>query len=422
MPRYPGLISTVGLSEEPVIYSIRQMDAQYVAFVCTPDSERKTLGAIVAATGLHPAKWRKYPVADTPEHIGKLCVEFHNAFRWLTEECGLRPDKIAADPTAGRKWMSSGATMVAAFLGLPMHYVDAQYVGGKPDPASMKVVELGNAYDQTGFIEAERGRLFLNAFEFAAASKVFDRIRPSLSTEADLYAGLAELARVLDRWDRFEHYRDSLAPDFCTAFVRLQRYLHSLPVANPRFAGFVEEAQTLAAAVDSLHADTRPAAGFTVDVFENARRRVAQGRHDDACGRLYRTLESVSQYCLATEYGLDSAKPDYQRLSPAQQQAVRAALGDLPKAIDLAKGQRLLAALGHRLGKALLAPNGTLKFAGLLEDRDHSILAHGFEPIPVKRVEQFCERLEGLLSEALGEEFARWRDRLCVPELPPILG
>lgn len=420
MSTYPALILTVGMTHEPVIYSIQQAGAQQVAFVCTPDSE-KTLDAVFQSVSFAPSNWRKYVVADAPDHIGKLCLEFYAAYRWLTDECGLTRDQIAADPTAGRKWMSTGATMIAAFLGLTMHYVDVRFVGGKPDPSSMRLVELGNAYDQTGFVEAEKGRTLFNGFEFATAAEVFAGIRPSLSAQADLYAGLADLARALDRWDRFEHYERSLKLDFETALVRLRRHLNSLPAPNALLAHFAQQAEMLAGAIEKLHTGPCPTEGFTVDVFENARRRIAQGRFDDACGRLYRTLESLCQLFLHKDFGIDTARPDYAQLSDEERQAISDFFGELPKAIDLAKGQRMLKVLNHRLADNFVAPNGKLKFAGLLEDRDHSILAHGFEPIAEARVREFVTRLEGLHKHALEKSFQLWSENLKVPQLPRLL-
>jgi CRISPR-associated protein (TIGR02710 family) len=420
MRTYRGLILTVGMTHEPVIFSIQQTAAEKVAFVCTPDSD-KTLDSVFQSVPFAPSNWRKYVVPDSPEHIGKLCLDFHAAYRWLTEECGIPHEGIAADPTAGRKWMSSGATMIAAFLGLAMHYVDARFVGGKPDPATMKLVELGNAYDQTGFVEAEKGRVLFNSFEFTTSAQVFAGIRPSLSTQADLYAGLADLARALERWERFDHYKQSLGLDFKISLDQLQRYLNSLSSPNPPLVLFVEKITALADAIEELHKGPRPAIGFTVDLFENARRRIAQGRFDDACSRLYRTLESFSQFFLQKDFEIETARPNYSRLTEEQRASISTALGELPKALDLVKGQRVLKALNHRLADQLIAPNGKLKFAGLLEDRDHSILAHGFEPIAEKRVSEFVARLEQLLKEAVGHEFHGWSVRLKVPELPPLL-
>jgi len=423
MPTYTGLILTVGMTHEPVIFSIQQTAAKKVAFVCTPDSD-KTLDAVFQSVPLAPSNWRKYIVPDSPEYIGKLCLEFHAAYRWLTETCGIPQEGIAADPTAGRKWMSSGATMIAAFLGLAMHYVDARFVGGKPDPATMKLVELGNAYDQTGFVEAEKGRILFNQYEFASAAEIFHRIKPSVSAQADLYAGLAVLASTLDRWDRFEHYEHSLLDEFMSAFRMLRRYVGSLDATTPSILTFVEEAEKIAEAIENLRLTPRPHIGLTVDVFMNARRRIAQQRYDDACARLYRTLESIPQYFLHTAYAINPAAPRYEHLTNKQQQAIENALGRLPTEIDLDVGFRILKALGHSVGDAVIVSSGkkeTNVFSGLLQDRNHSILAHGFKPIGKDRVLQFADRISNLLGNSFGADYGEWETRLRLSVLPSLL-
>ncbi len=425
MPDYEGLIVTVGMSHEPVVFSIQQTAAQWVAFICTPDSE-KTLDAVIAATALNPSRWRKYVISDEPRQIGRLCAEFYGAFRWLTEECGLGSEGIAADPTAGRKWMSSGATMVAAFLGLKMQYVDVIYLAGKPDPNTMKVVELGNAYDQTGFVEAEKGRVLFNEYEFATAAEVFERIRPSISERADLYQGLTELSRTLDRWDKFEHYENSLKASYDVALEKLRRHLNSVEGEYALLVDFVRESDRLAHAIEELHREKRPAIGFTVDLFCNAQRRIRQHRYDDACARLYRCLESLAQYFLKQDLGIDTSKPDWEQLTYDQRQSIQALLAPLPDKIALDHGLKVLFALNHELGTdtdVMVRQKEKLinKFAGLLEDRNSSILAHGFIPIQAKRVEAFSRRLRELLARVSPEEFEYWEGRLQAPQLPHLL-
>jgi CRISPR-associated protein (TIGR02710 family) len=415
------------MQHEPVVYSIRQMSARCVALICTPEAERETLNKVIEETRLAPSHWRKYLVPDDPEQIGCLCHEFQDAYRWLVEGCGLSRETIAADPTAGRKWMSAGATMVATMLGLAMHYVDAAYVDGKPDPSSMRLVVLGNAYDQTGMIAAEKGRTFFNQLQFATAADVFDSIQPTRSQAADLYAGLAALARALDKWERFVHYQQSLRHDFEAAFKPLRRHLNSQIVANPRLQEFVAEAEALANAINDLHNAPRPSAGFTVEVFENARRRIQQGRYDDACGRLYRALESLSQYYLEIDFGIKSDDPNVSHLSEEQREQIRSCCGENPGPIDLAKGYQVLFALGHRAGQQVVfakAKKGGLqnKFDGLLQARNRSILAHGFEPIEKDRVDDLCSRLQCLLQNTLGDDFDQWSRRLRIPDLPTLLG
>lgn len=426
MPRYDALILTVGMQADPVVFSLKQCEARFAAFVCTPDSERQTLPTVLDEIGLSSANWRKCVVADEPSQIGRLCLEIHQAYRWLRETCAVPAESIGADPTAGRKWMSAGATMIAAFLGVPMLYVDAKYPGGILDATSMTVVTLGNAYDQTGFVEAESGRRCFNEGNFAAAAEIFDQIRPTISTQHDLYAGLAGIARALDRWDRFEHFEQSLQSDFDQALAGLNRHLDSVTDGTAPLREFAAAIKNLAAAIDSLPRDNPLAnCGFAVDVYLSARRCITRRRWDDACSRLYRVLEALSQLLLKSNYELDTAKPDFAKLSDEQRARIEEICGRLPIPIDLGNGWKVLSALEHPHAGSVLKVGGGGKthntFAGLLELRDHSILAHGFKPIGREKVEQFSTKIEELLRKTLGADFQSWANRLACPQLCHLL-
>lgn len=426
MPHYDALILTVGMQAAPVVFSLQQCEARYAAFVCTPQSERQTLPKVLDAVNLSAANWRKCVVADEPSQIGHLCLEMHQAYRWLRETCGVSAESIGADPTAGRKWMSAGGTMIAAFLGLPMLYIDAKYPDGKIDLDSMALVALGNAYDQTGFVEAETGRRHFNEGNFAAAAEIFDKIRPTISTQFDLYAGLAGIARALDRWDRFEHCQQSLQSDFDRALVSLNRHLDSVIDGTAPLRDFAAGMKALAAAIESLPRDNPLGnCGFTVDVYLNSRRCIARQRWDDSCSRLYRVLEALSQFLLKKEFGFDTAKPDYERFQADDRAKIEQYCERLPRPVALDNGWKVLLALGHQHAGSVLKTKGAGKlqntFSGLLELRDHSILAHGFKPIGREKVEEFATRIENLLRQTLSADFESWARRLEYPQLCRLL-
>ncbi|MGI8782103.1 MAG: TIGR02710 family CRISPR-associated CARF protein [Acidobacteriota bacterium] len=411
-----GTILTIGLTDEPVVFSLKQIQPDYAAFICTPAS-RKTLDKVVH--GLHQSSVWTAEVDDDPAQIGRLVQQFYAAFRWLSDKCGLKPGDIYVDPTLGRKWMSAGATMAASYLGLNMMYTDVKFVNGKPDPGTMRFVPLGNAYDQTGFLEAEKGRDLFNRSEFSAASEVFRRLHPSLSASADLYRGLALLAQGLQRWQLFEHYETSLRKDFDDALECLGRcaYSDSTP---PGFVTFIEQIRILAAAIEVITIADKPALVATIDLVLNAERRIAQGRYDDAVARAYRALESLSQNYLAS-FGLHAGQPDYGHLTATQRSALEKYLPAFPEKIALENGWVILWALGHPAAKEIFHLRGGQlqnKFLGILEARNNSILAHGWGPVGQERAGGMVKRLKDLLCK-IEPSSAASMERLRIPPLPP---
>jgi CRISPR-associated protein (TIGR02710 family) len=419
-----GTILTIGLSSEPAVYSLQQINPDFAAFICTRESAN-TLDKVWEVISLPQSHVWQREIADAPDQIGRLVHEFYNAFLWLRDDCDVQPQQIQIDPTLGRKWMSAGVTMIASYLGLSMSYTDVRFKDNKPDPTTMRFIPLGNAYDQTGFLEAEKARELFNQFEFSAASEVFERLRPTLSASADLYAGLAQLARTLHRWELFEHYDRSLRDDFNRAFNHLDRSAYSGAVPHG-FADFLAETRRLADAVDEVTGVLKPCLMATVDLLLNAERRVRQGRYDDATARSYRALESLSQLYLATRFQLATSNPDYSQLTQAQREAIVANGLSLSAKIALEEGWRLLWALRDDSAQEVLEQrkNGKLynKFQGVLDDRNNSILAHGWNPVGAERARRMVGRLKDVLIKAEGESVRSLMARLEPPALPSFWG
>ncbi|NWF57206.1 MAG: hypothetical protein HXY45_20705, partial [Syntrophaceae bacterium] len=183
-----GLIISVGKTWEPIVYTLRELQPNFSAFLCTPDS-CQTLDQVLSQYPLPPSRHQVLQVPDDPGAIGQMVNRFYSAYRWLRQEKGLDSSRILVDPTPGRKWMSAALTMMASYLGANMAYVDVIYKDGKPDPATMKIVNLGNAYDQTGFLEIERGTQFFNAGAWENARETFSRIQSHDSCLNDLASG-----------------------------------------------------------------------------------------------------------------------------------------------------------------------------------------------------------------------------------------
>lgn len=423
-----GLIQTMGNSPDPLIFSILKVKADYVVFIGTDESLNKSVDKTVEATGLRPSQYNKMEITDSPEEIGVLCEKFEQAQNWLERQGA---DTIISDPTGGRKWMSAGAVMVASFLGIPMIYVDAKYNKDGVIPETMNIVELGNAYDQTGFIIAAKGRDAYNAFDFGGAAKHFDRIIPTHAHKKEFFQGLSHLCDQLALWDRFQHYESSVSKGIQEAIQQIDRALRS-GAGSSQFANFSDELKIFANHIEEIEATQKLSIEFIVDIFLNAGRCIRRNRFDDAVARHYRTLEAISQYFLY-EQGIDNTNPDYSKLTPEQLNLFKSVLKGkpqeekpLPEKIDLKNGFWLLRALEHPVKDLVFSVRkGEISFRGftfegILSNRNSSILAHGFKPIGQERAEKFHENLYLLLEEAFKETFLEVKNKLKLPAMPEI--
>jgi len=421
-----GLILTVGMSPEPIIYTLQQLQPDYVAYLCTSAS-RATLDRVAQQYPMPPSKLQVFQVEDQPQAIGKLVRTFYDAFRWLRDECNIAQEHVYTDPTPGRKWMSAGATMIASFLGLNMFYVDVKFQDRQPQPGTEQLVQLGNAYSQTGFLEAEKARELFNGFNFAASGEIFRKLAPLLSAEHDLYDGLALLCDAVHRWDLFEHYDPdgSVQQAFGNAFSALGRALESMSLPA-EFREFVGQMHRLSEAIEEVGASQKPTLLATVDLINNAQRRIERGRYDDAMARLYRALESIAQYYLST-HGIDVANPDWSQLTSQQLEAIKARLEGLPDEISLANGWQILWVLGHRAARLVFheKTKGAKKelhnkFQPVLKQRNNSILAHGWQPVSREAVGKMLEKIKKLVEQCEPDWAPEAFSRFDVPRMPSL--
>ena len=418
-----GLILTMGLAPDPLIFSIKEQQADYVVFIGTNESLKASVDETVLQAQLRPSQYDKLAIKDSPDEIGTLCELFQSAKNWLEEQGA---DRIIADPTGGRKWMSAGAVMVASFLGIPMMYVDSRFDQklGKVDPESMKIVQLGNAYDQTGFIIAAKGIDAYNNFHFEQASHYFEQITPTNAHKQSLFNGLANLCTALARWDRFEHYGETVSAGLFAAIQQIEQALRS-GAGNAELANFSDQVKQFAAKIREMEGTQALSIDFVTDIFLNAGRRLQLNRFDDAIARHYRTLEAVSQYCLH-EAGILADRPDYSRLTDKQKTLFQSECHNqiLPEKIDLKLGYWLLRSLDHKVTPIVFKGKTPsymgFSFEGILSDRNHSILAHGFKPIGKKRADNFHSQLEELLNNVFPEVFQQAKQSLQLPRLPSL--
>ncbi|MDX2245354.1 MAG: TIGR02710 family CRISPR-associated CARF protein [Bacteroidia bacterium] len=417
-----GLILTMGLAPDPLIFSIQRLQADFVVFIGTSESLKTSVDATVEITGLKPSQYDKLTIKDSPDEIGSLCEVFQQAKSWLEEQGATN---IVSDPTGGRKWMSAGAVMVASFLGIPMMYVDVRLNQEKKViPDSMRMVELGNAYDQTGFIIASKGRDAFNAFDFSGAASHFGQISPTHAHKKELFQGLSLLCRQLARWDRFEHYNAPVSDGIYNAIDQIERALRS-GAGSPKMAAFSDEIKAFVGHLKNIEGTNKLSVDFITDIYLNAGRCIKRNRFDDAVGRHYRTLEAVMQFFLG-EVGIEVAKPDYSLLSEEQKKKfINGIFGDsLPQKITLKDGFWLLYVLEHQVGMQSIrvgskgAPN--FRFETILNERNSSILAHGFNPIGEDHARKFDSQLKELLESVFVESFQKAKQSLQIPPLPTL--
>jgi CRISPR-associated protein (TIGR02710 family) len=405
------LLATVGGSHQPIVTAIQASRPQHIVFFCTdrdpatgrpgsreqiegkglcvksdPKEEKPTLPNIPTQCALAPDTWevRIVPADDMDGAFALMRTA-------MSELRARMPDaRLQADYTGGTKTMTAALVLAALESEIDLSLV----TGSRGD-----LVRVADGTQATASASVERVRLaramrpYLDAwkrFAYAEAAAGLAalpaprdaRLRPARDRARDLSAALAA-------WDRFDHLAALKLLDLYAA------------VAAPALGAWYASLRLLAGEPSSKRT------GLLIwDLWLNALRRAADGRHDDAVARLYRVIEWSAQWLLETRAGLHTAD------LPAE---VAAEVGIAP-----GRDGRFQAGLwsawqlvAKRVGGASAAFISTQADTMLdhLKRRNESILAHGFAPIGPREWATLQDWFETafvpMLRECLGEAGVR---------------
>jgi CRISPR-associated protein (TIGR02710 family) len=132
------------------------------------------------------------------------------------------------------------------------------------------------------------------------------------------------------------------------------------------------------------------------DLLNNAKRRMDEGKYDDAVARLYRTTELIAQHRLKENYGISSSDVDLMKLkilleekTVEKYEKMRDKDGKIK--LPLNKDYELLNDLKDDLGKKFFDDQ---ELENLRSKRNFSILAHGLEPVKREDAERMFRKVK----------------------------
>jgi len=414
------LLCTVGGSHQPIVRAIEHLRPDHVCFVCSDDDpatgnkgsytqvegkgsvikahfsdEKPTLPNIPTLAGLRP------------DQVSVLRVQADNLddiYRTVTDWLGERDraaERIVADYTGGTKTMSAALVAVALDEG-----IELQLVSGSR--SNLVKVESGAEYVVPAAVAESRFRRRLaqaltpwQRFAYDESALILEEIEPPTNPELrGEYERAIGVSRALAAWDRFDH---------SSARTILSRYRPKLGRSWGPLLG----------TLDLMDNPTRGEPLRLFDLWRNAERRAAQGRYDDAVARTYRLLEWSAQWMLQTSAGIatDDVPED-----------------KIPPGIELTRNRQGQYQAGLFNAWAMAANYGGEAAAtfwqaeeqnmlDLLKSRNHSILAHGFEPISAEHWQSFSKwvnnKLLPLLLTLTSEE--PYRIKKLPEQLPTML-
>ena len=379
------LLCSVGGAHQPILKAIKFTSPRYVCFFCTDrDPQTGRPGSVVQVTGkgkvikANPGDARP-TLSNIPaqarldaERFGARMVpadDLDGAFFTMravaADLAGRFPGaRFVADYTGGTKTMTAALVCAA----LERDDVELQLVAG----ARPGLVRVEDGTEQAMTASVARLRLdramapWLGAwrrFAYHEAAEGLDGIRIAAGNPGSPWLGFARsLSRALARWDDFDHGG---------ALALIDTYAGRVA---PRFPQMRPTLRLLAKANDN---DARREPARLLDLWLNAERRAVQGRFDDAVARWYRLMEWTAQWQLRTVFDADTA--DFPRdLLPPDADVTPGRDGKIK--IGLWQSWRVVEQRLSGPAQVFIAEHGR-ELRDLLDLRNNSILAHGFQPV-----------------------------------------
>ena len=395
------LALTVGGSCAPIVTAVRDYQPAHVCFIATGGvrGSRSTVDGpdrpcgrapdaapnIVTQLDLPQQRYRVVELQD-PDVLPQIYTACREALRALEDD--FPSARHIADYTGGSKSMGVALALAAIESGWELSLVRGQ----RPD-----LVKVANGTEMAGLVgswevrarqQMDEARGLFGNFAYASAAALLESLVRQAPLPPRLERTLRDwvtYCRGFDAWDRFDHQRAAQLLSTVPGQGVPWRFLKAL-TGQTRATGF--EA--------------------VLDLVRNAERRAARGRFDDAVARLYRAIEMLAQVRLSQrDPPLDSADLDLDMLPESirpryeRMRELNEFRGWGPEVrLGLMDDYVLLADLDDPLGQVFAPLRQRLREA--LKGRNHSILAHGGEPLGSPGYEEMRSITLAVLDGGLG--------------------
>ncbi len=392
-----AFVATVGKGDladikPALVKSISETNPSFLLLFAT-DETKTNASDICHTLNRTESDCRVHVLTRPKEDVEALFKEMLDAVTMMIREQGIVPANITADFTTGMKSMSAALVLTAVKLGLGrLKYIVARRdEQGKICPGGERTL----TFEPAGF----RASLLLDSAVTLMRQYRFDAVMQLLTdmpehllsdTEKASRTCLLSLARAYSHWDLFRHTH--FQGEYSKARFGGDPVLGQFKAQSETVRAVLELGKTLAAGKLSDLA--------VVDLINNARRRIEEGKCDDATARLYRACEMLAQWRLQNN-GVITSDVDLTKVPDVSMdwlEACRGPKGDIQ--IGLRKAYRLLDEMQDSLGKQFSADKA---LPGVLRERNESILAHGTKPVEPAACSKLLDLVESLAGGAIAD-------------------
>lgn len=378
-----AILISVGGTPAPIIFSLNHQKPEYICFFVSEETREAIDKDILPNLDF---KCRHYDWITTPNAEG-LSECYRVLVRKLPEilkKWKVDPKDLVVDYTGGTKTMSVAlalATIEKSSLYTYIGGVERTKEGiGVVIDGKESMWYLDNPWDELAVSERREACLLFNKARYSSAVEVFAQVAERVSEKnKSFFKALGDLAEGYDLWDKFRHRE---------AGFKLYR---SKGIIQAYATG--SEKETLLSLADRLDENLRflknlenneDQKGLLLcyDLLANAKRRAyLEDKFDDAVARLYRAMEALAQFKLKN-YGIKTSNVEAEQIPDNLREDYIKRYTDQNDGrikLPLYPSYLLVNELGDILGKNFLDHYEALR--PLLDIRNHSILAHGFNPV-----------------------------------------
>jgi CRISPR-associated protein (TIGR02710 family) len=312
---------------------------------------------------------------------------------------GVQPSSIILHYTAGTKVMSAGAVLAALRYEIQsFRYLYSPGRGQKSEAI---------ATSPTVILADQRIRMAATMVQELRFRSAADMLKATVQCDTSGVvgrhaAGLRALALAYLEWDNFR------ASEFLRLYEEAIPHFAEVPALSP-----LRITDTHAAALRRISESERAAKSaypeeLLLDLVNNAIRRLAERRPDDAMIRLYRAMELYAQEVLLSDHGIRTEDVEIRKVPPRYRAAFESErrLDDATIKLGLRKSFELLAVLGNAVGVAFQQHEEVQKG---LRERRHLVLGHGTQPGTIAQALHLLEGVFDLLRVRIKDPVAQAR-------------
>jgi CRISPR-associated protein (TIGR02710 family) len=388
LTHYRFVISTVGLTPEPIVLFLKAIQPERALFLCTDDSE-KYLDLILQKSELGVGKIEKRVVTRTD------VTGVYQAIKDFVLD--KTPSEILIDATGGKKPVIGAAALAGNFLGIDVGYVDyTEYLDDLriPKPGTEFPRVLENPLVVFGDFEIEKAKDAFNHLNFSGAEEILNVLEGTIE-DIWLVRTLRCMNEAYASLDSFEYEKaEKKIEDF---FDLPQR--RSFPNIEQNLTFYLEVVRVLK---DKTHEKYFPY--LSLHFLFAGFRFAEQGRYDLAVFFMYRVIELVLSALAKMKYGLDPSRPDYSAVPAINKEAYREKhkeiFGRLPsKELPFKLGLMDQAIMLKILKEEVVAPLNLKDLRGITDLRNESIFTHGLSVLREADYNQIRRMARKLLDD-----------------------